>query len=247
MCRERHILFHSDAAQAVGKIDLRDLGHPKDGADMITMVGHKFGAPKGIAALYIRPNCFNEYGRTNPEGSVLLMGGGQENGRRGGTENVPYIAGLGRAADLLFEKRQSPIDEEKELVDGWKYNLQHTEAMRERLLNNIVRGLGESAVRTNGPSDPRKRLPNTLSVGMKGVQSGELLANIGNIVACSAGSACHSSGSHMSYSTILKAVKTPPEYAIGTLRLSVGPDTTQKDVDRAAKVIINEAKRQLES
>ena len=167
------------------------------------------------------------------------MGGGQENGRRGGTENVPYIAGLGRAADLLFEKRQSPIDEEKELVDGWKYNLQHTEAMRERLLNNLVQGLGESAVRTNGPSDPRKRLPNTLSVGIKGVQSGELLANIGNIVACSAGSACHSSGSHMSYSAILKAVKTPPEYAIGTLRLSVGPDTTKKDVDRAAKVIYN--------
>ena len=176
------------------------------------------------------------------------MGGGQENGRRGGTENVPYIAGLGRAADLLFEKRQSPIDKEKELLDGWKYNLQHTEAMRERLLNNLVQGLGESAVRTNGPSDPRKRLPNTLSVGIKGVQSGELLANIGNIVACSAGSACHSSGSQsMSYSAILKAVKTPPEYAIGTLRLSVGPDTTKEDVDRAAKVIISEAKRQLES
>lgn len=174
------------------------------------------------------------------------MGGGQENGRRGGTENVPYIAGLGRAADLLFEKRQSPIDEEKELVDGWKYNLQHTEAMRERLLNNIVRGLGESAVRTNGPSDPRKRLPNTLSVGIKGVQSEELLANLGNIVACSAGSACHSSGSQsMSYSAILKAVKTPPEYAIGTLRLSVGPGTTKEDVDRAAATIINESKRQL--
>jgi len=208
---------------------------------------------KGIAALYIRPNCFNENGRTNPEdgGSVLLMGGGQELGRRGGTENVPYIVGMGRAAKMLLEKRDSAFGN----VDGWKYNSKHMEAMRKRLLLNLLQGLGEggsgevtSIVRTNGPSDPKQRLPNTLSVGLKDIRSGVLLANIGNIVACSAGSACHSSSSQtMSYSAILKALCVPPEYAIGTLRLSVGPDTTEDDVDFAAAVIVEEAKKQLGS
>ncbi|KAL9187911.1 hypothetical protein ACHAXT_006289 [Thalassiosira profunda] len=240
-CREKGVLFHSDAAQAVGKVTLRGLAHQEEGADLITVVGHKFGAPKGIAALYIRPNCFNEHGRTNPQegGSVLLMGGGQEGGRRGGTENVPYIAGMGRAAELLFVKNDPCIH----LLDAGD----HMMAMRERLLQNIVRGLGESMVRVNGPSESFNRLPNTLSVGLKGVRSGELLANVGDVVACSAGSACHSSSSDQprSYSAILKAINVPPEFAIGTLRLSVGPDTTEDEVDVAAEVIVKEAKRQL--
>ena len=107
-------------------------------------------------------------------------------------------------------------------------------AMRERLLHNLELGLGEgedkSIVRTNGPLNPDQRLPNTLSVGLKGILSGELLTNIGNEVACSAGSACHSLSSPcqeqeatMSYSAILKCATA---YAHGTLRLSVGPDTT---------------------
>jgi len=245
LCREKQILFHTDAAQAVGKIDLRGLADPCMGADMVTVVGHKFGAPKGIAALYIRPKCFTENGRTNPEqgGSVLLMGGGQEGGRRGGTENVPYIVGMGRAADLLLEKKLLPYD-------GWECNARHMEGIRTKLLHYLMQGLDKTGeltiIRTNGPSDPKQRLPNTLSVGLKGVRSGELLANIGNVVACSAGSACHSSCSQtMSYSSILKSMNVPPEYAIGTLRLSVGPDTSEEDVDFAAKVIVKEAKKQL--
>lgn len=253
VCREKQVLFHTDAAQAVGKIDLRGLADPSTGADMVTVVGHKFGAPKGIAALYIRPNCFNENGRTNPQdgGSVLLMGGGQEGGRRGGTENVPYIVGMGRAAEMVLEKRQSPLHQ-NDILDGWEYNSQHMEALRKRLLHNLIQGLGNdksgepTIVRTNGPSDPKLRLPNTLSVGLKSIRSGALLSNIGNIVACSAGSACHSSSSQtMSYSSILKAMNVPPEYAIGTLRLSVGPDTTEEEVDFAAEVIVKEAKAQL--
>lgn len=175
------------------------------------------------------------------------MGGGQEGGRRGGTENVPYIAGMGRAAELLLEKK---LHQEGN-VDGWQYNSLHMEAMRTRLLSNLIEGLegkktNATIVRTNGPADPTRRLPNTLSVGLKGVRSGELLANIGDVVACSAGSACHSSGSQtLSYSAILKAMNVPPEYALGTLRLSVGPDTTEEDVDFAAEVIVKEAKRQL--
>jgi cysteine desulfurase len=236
-CREKNVLFHTDSAQAVGKIDLRGLAND---ADMITLVGHKFGAPKGIAALYIRPKCIRE------NESVLLMGGGQENGRRGGTENVPYIVGMGRAAELLLEQRET---EDGGVIDRWQFNAHHMERMRDRLLENIANGLQNcTEVRVNGPSDSKNRLPNTLSIGFKGIQSGVLLSNIGNSVACSAGSACHSSSSVSAceYSAILKAMNVPPEYGFGTLRLSVGPDTTEEDVDFAAAVIVEDARRKLD-
>lgn len=239
-CRERNVIFHTDAAQAVGKIDLRGLGHSSTGADLITFVGHKFGAPKGIAALYIRPTLFSH---DESSRSVLLMGGGQEFGRRGGTENVPYIVGMGRAAELLFEKKRGK--------DGWEYNSFHMAKMRDRLLLNITHQLDGDTnkyVRINGPVDPKYKLPNTLSVGIRGVRSDELLANIGSLVACSAGSACHASCSDidtMPYSSILKAMNVPADFAVGTLRLSVGPDTTEDEVDYAAEVIVKEVKRQL--
>jgi cysteine desulfurase len=171
------------------------------------------------------------------------MGGGQEGGRRGGTENVPYIAGIGRAAEMLLEQHGDKA--------GWEANAVHMTEMRSRLLERITSGLEDdigqrNIVRVNGPLNAEQRLPNTLSIGLKGVQSGKLLADIGEIVACSAGSACHSSsGSTMSYSAILKAMNVPPEFAIGTLRLSVGPSTSPEDVDFAADVIVKEAKRQL--
>eukprot|EP00574_Skeletonema_japonicum_P001513 CAMPEP_0201740066 /NCGR_PEP_ID=MMETSP0593-20130828/46111_1 /ASSEMBLY_ACC=CAM_ASM_000672 /TAXON_ID=267983 /ORGANISM="Skeletonema japonicum, Strain CCMP2506" /LENGTH=431 /DNA_ID=CAMNT_0048234369 /DNA_START=95 /DNA_END=1390 /DNA_ORIENTATION=+ len=247
ICRQKQILFHTDAAQAVGKIDLRGLAEETTGADMVTIVGHKFGAPKGIAALYIRPNCLDESGRVNPEhgGSVLLMGGGQEGGRRGGTENVPYIAGIGRAADMLFDQHGDKA--------GWEANALHMQKMRLMLLEQITVGLKESTgqtdlIRVNGPLNENQRLPNTLSIGLKGVQSGRLLHEIGGVVACSSGSACHSSsGPTMSYSAILKAMNVPPDFAVGTLRLSVGPNTSQEDVDLAADIIVKEATRQLKS
>eukprot|EP00956_Cyclotella_meneghiniana_P010749 scaffold15049_cov36-Cyclotella_meneghiniana.AAC.7 len=154
-CRERNILFHTDAAQAVGKMDLRGLAHPTVGADMVTIVGHKFGAPKGIAALYIREKCKIE------NGSVLLTGGGQECGRRGGTENVPYIVGLGRAVELLFEQKQL---KDGSTIEGWQYNVQLMSQMRNRLLEKITDGLQNcTAVCPNGPLQPENRLPNTLS------------------------------------------------------------------------------------
>lgn len=247
ICRKKKILFHTDAAQAVGKVDLRGLADDATGADMVTIVGHKFGTPKGIAALYIRPNCFYENGRVIPEhgGSVLLMGGGQEGGRRGGTENVPYIAGIGRAAEMLLDQHGDKA--------GWEANALHMQNMRIRLLERITTGLEEGTgqsevIRVNGPLNADQRLPNTLSIGLKGVQSGRLLTDIGEIVACSAGSACHSSaGSTTSYSAILRAMNVPPEFAIGTLRLSVGPNTSLEDVDFAADVIVKEANRQLKS
>jgi len=125
----------------------------------------------------------------------------------------------------------------------WIKNAHRMEALRMRLLQNLIEGLGDDGVRPNGPSEASKRLPNTLSVGLKNVQSGELLQEIQMLVACSAGSACHSSGGKLS--AVLEAMNVPLNYARGTLRLSVGPSTTQDDVDMAAKIIIEEVKRQL--
>jgi len=231
-CRRRGILFHTDAAQAAGKVSTRldDMGDP----DMVTIVGHKIGAPKGIAALYVRPGCLDENGRsfeTNSEicSSALLIGGGQESGRRGGTENTPYIVGLGKAAEMAEANLER--------------NAAHMEGLRSRLLENLERALGGSRVRVNGPRDPTKRLPNTLSVGLDGVASSTLLSSVGHVVAASAGAACHSTGG--SISSVLVAMKVPESFARGTLRLSVGPTTTVQDIDEASEIIAKAALAQM--
>ena len=247
-CRDSGVLFHTDAAQAVGKVSvtLNDLGHP----DMITLVGHKMGAPKGVAALYVRSKCLSQHGRTVPEGygscGLALIGGGQECGRRAGTENVPYVAAMGKAADLLTSTEAAAAAESSG-SDGmrqqWRLNAERMEGLRTRLLNNLQNGLGEEIIRVNGPADPASRLPNTLSVGLRNVQSGELLKTISDKVAASAGSACHASGGGVS--EVLKCMNVPDEFARGTLRLSVGPGTTLEEVDAASDIIIAEAKRQI--
>lgn len=232
-CRNNGVLFHTDAAQACGKVsvNLQNMGNP----DMVTLVGHKIGAPKGVAALYVRPDCLVEGGRHLPDtygkGGIMLVGGGQEEGRRAGTENVPYIAGLGCAADMARANLET--------------NANHMERMRSRLLANLASQLGQENVRANGPTDPKDRLPNTLSVGLKNVHSGRLLANIQDKVAASAGAACHSHSSASSISAVLRAMNVPTEFAAGTLRLSVGPTTTAQDIDKAADIIASEAKQQL--
>lgn len=225
-CRAAGVLFHTDAAQAVGKVSvsLKDMGDP----DLVSVVGHKIGAPKGIACLYVRPGTLQEHGRKMHNHGVLLVGGAQEFGHRGGTENVPYIVGFGHAA----------VAAKAHL----KENAAHMEDMRSRLLNNLVAALGSDMVRTNGPEDPSLRLPNTLSVGLKGVNSGDLLASIEYKVAASAGATCHSTGS---ISSVLRAMNVPEEFARGTLRLSVGPKTTAKDIDKTAIILVEAAKKQL--
>lgn len=237
-CRQHSILFHTDAAQAVGKVSV-SIETPVSGevggigdCDMITIVGHKFGAPKGIACLYIRPGCLSSNGRCVP--TSWLLGGGQEYGRRAGTENVPYIVGMGAAASLLMKRKSSTSQAQ------WEFNAQHMEMMRNRLLNKFIEHLGEDMIHENGPTDAKLRLPNTLSIGFKHVNSGDLLSRIRNKVACSAGSACHSNGGGIS--SILLAMNVPTEFASGTLRLSVGPNTTANDVDSAAFIISVEVK-----
>ena len=154
-----------------------------------------------------------------------MIGGGQESGRRGGTENTPYIVALGKAAEMA----QANL----------KRNASHMEGLRAQLLGNLQRLLGESNVRANGPRDPKQRLPNTLSVGLDGVRSSDLLSSVGHVVAASAGAACHSTGG--SISSVLVAMKVPESFARGTLRLSVGPTTTAQDIDEASEIIARAA------
>lgn len=226
-CRTRGILIATDAAQAVGKISVHlreDLGDP----DMVAVVGHKIGAPKGISCLYVRPGCLS--GGEAVKG--LLIGGGQEFGQRGGTENVPYIVGMGVAA--------------VNCIQNLSRNQHHMEVMRSRLLAGLQDALGKDNVRVNGPEDPAQRLPNTLSVGFTGgVHSGKLLGAVRDRVAASAGATCHAATGPVS--TVLQAMQVPEELARATLRLSLGPKTTADEVDRAAAILAQEVRRQWEA
>jgi cysteine desulfurase len=225
-CRQHQILMHTDAAQACGKVNVADLCGD---ADLITIVGHKLGAPKGVAALYVRDGCL--VGLPDNNRGIMLQGGGQEGGRRGGTENVPYIVAMGTAADLA--------------VQNLPANMKHMEAMRSRLLKNLKREIGDE-IRPNGPTDPQHRLPNTLSIGIPGIVSGSLLNKISRQVAASAAAACHSSGAG-TISSVLLAMEVPTEYARGTLRLSLGPTTTADEIDKAASIIAKQVKLERQS
>jgi len=215
------VLVHTDAAQSVGKVhvDVTDLG-----VDLLTLVGHKIGAPKGVGALYIRR------GLRLPN---LLHGGGQEAGRAG-TESVLLIAALGRACEIASDERPALS--------------RHMEATRARLAQLLTEALGDASQDTSGgvlihgPADPELRLPNTLSIGLRGVRAAELLSTLSDRLAASAGAACHTDSA--SVSAVLRAMGVPTEYAVGTLRLSTGRHTTMREVEEGAQLIIDEARRQ---
>ena len=200
-------LFHTDAAQSVGKIavDVDDLG-----ADLLSIAGHKAYAPKGTGALYVR---------TGVKLARLMHGAGHESGRRPGTENVMHNVGLGKACQVT----------DRDL----KKNAAHFEAMRDRLHQGLVYELGDDAASLNG--HPEKRLPNTLSLSFRGVEANALLTEIGEQVAASAGAACHAD--KIDVSAVLRAMKVPVDWAMGTIRFSVGRGTTAEDIDRAIGIV----------
>lgn len=198
---------------------LSTVAHQLSAATLSAQVGHKFGAPKGVAALFIRRGVAIER---------LLCGGGQEGGQRAGTENVLLLAGLGKAAELVSHELPATSV--------------HMCALRDSLRSQLLAGLPAGAARINGPAEDALRLPNTLSIGIKGIQASALLAQLSEQLAASAGAACHSGG--QSVSAVLRAMGVPHEHALGTLRLSVGRHSTQQDVDRAAQLILEYARRQ---
>ena len=212
LAHERGACMHTDAAQSLGKVDVdvKALG-----VDLLTVVRHKFGAPKGVAALYVSEALGDDF-------PSFLHGGGQEGGLRAGTENVLMIAGLGKAAEIAHEERAAIQD-----------NMRARTAQLEALLRA---GLPGAEVRTNGPWDAARRLPNTLSLSIDGLRASAVLAELSEEVAASAGAACHTGAA--SISSVLAAIGLEERFAFGTLRLSVGRSTTEADVAEAAKRIL---------
>ncbi len=206
LAHERGVPVHTDAAQSLGKVPVRadDLG-----VDLLTVAGHKLYAPKGVGVLYVRRG-------TNLE--PLIHGAGHEGGRRAGTENVPYIVGLGKACELARQALPEATARLRQL--------------RDRLWQRLQSGLGDRVV-LNG--HPEQRLPNTLNVSFLGHIGAELLAKVPE-VAASTGSACHEG--QVTCSPVLQAMGIPSQLARGAVRLSVGRFTTDEEIDRAAELLI---------
>ena len=203
LAHEYGALLHTDAAQAAGKVSL-DVQAMH--IDLLSLTGHKFYGPKGCGALFVR--------RMKPRLALppQLLGGGQENGLRSGTLNVPGIVGLGRAAELC---RIEMPDESSRLG-----------ALRDRLLDGLRRRIAD--VRVNGTLD--RRLPHNLHVSFPGVEGERLLMALGDL-AVSTGSAC-SSGSQAP-SHVLEAIGAATEDAGASVRFGLGRSTTIEDVDFA--------------
>lgn len=204
--KERGALFHVDAVQAVGKIPLN---MKTSTIDMLTMSGHKIHAPKGIGALYVRRGV-----RFRP----LLIGGGQERGRRAGTENVPGIVALGKAAELeLFHLEEATTREKR---------------LRDRLEQTLIATIADCEV--NG--DPTQRLPNTTNIGFKYIEGEAILLHLNKHNICaSSGSAC-SSGS-LEPSHVLRAMGLPYTILHGSIRFSLCRYTTEAEIDAVLSVM----------
>ena len=209
--RRHGITFHTDAAQSPGKIPT-DVQELR--VDLLTIAGHKLYAPKGVGALYVRDGVTLD---------AIMQGAGQEHGRRPGTENVLEIVGLGKACEVarrdLAENMARMRESRDELEQG----------IRERITD----------VRMNG--HPERRLPNTLSVSIRGVNANELLAAIEPYIAASAGAACHSG--EVRISPVLRAMAVPVDWARGTLRLSTGRNTTREEARASVSVIADAVHR----
>ena len=205
LCREKGVLCHTDAEQAVGHIpvNVRELG-----VDLLSLSGHKFHAPKGVGALYCRKGVRLEN---------LIEGGAQERGKRAGTENVPGIVAMAAAL--------------KEAVDHMEENSARISALRDRLIEGLSQ-IPHSVL--NGSRT--QRCPGTVNFCFEGIEGESLLLWLdAKGVAASSGSAC-TSGS-LDPSHVLLALGLPHEIAHGSLRLSLGDDSTEADVDHILSVV----------
>ncbi len=204
MAHEKNLLVHTDAAQAVGKIpvDVAELD-----VDYLSVAGHKFYAPKGIGALYVR--------KGSPFGQ-LLFGAGQEYGRRPGTEPVPLAAGLGEACSLAVR------------------DLEEEAARQTGLREQLFQGLSSLGAVFHRHGDPERTLPNTLYISFPGFEGSAILDKAEGIMA-STGAACHDRS--VSVSHVLSAMGVQRDIAVGTIRFSLGRYTTSQDITAAVEAI----------
>lgn len=200
VCKAHKVLFHTDAVQAVGHlpIDVKAMN-----IDLLSLSGHKFYAPKGTGALYIR---------TGVRLQNLIEGGAQERSRRAGTENLPAIVGMGAAIELITAE----MPEETPRMT----------ALRDKLIRGILDAIPES--RLNG--HPTQRLPGNVNISVRYIEGESLLLSLDMAgIAASSGSAC-TSGS-LDPSHVLLAIGLPHEIAHGSLRFSLGRETTEEQID----------------
>jgi cysteine desulfurase len=206
ICRERKIMFHTDAVQAVGHvpIDVKTMN-----IDLLSLAAHKFYGPKGVGALYIRKGVKIEN---------LIHGGGQERGRRAGTENIAGIVGLGKALELAMAEMEA---ENSKLL-----------SLKDKLITGLLK---IPHTKLNGPVDQR-RLAGNVNVCFKFIEGESILLLLDSMGICaSSGSAC-TSGS-LDPSHVLVAIGVPVEIVHGSLRLTMGSATTDEDVDRVLSVL----------
>jgi cysteine desulfurase len=213
ICRERGVLFHTDAVQAVGKVPI-DVN--KDNIDLMSITAHKIYGPKGVGALYVR--------RKNPrvQISAIIDGGGHERGMRSGTLNVPGIVGLGKACAIAREDMAT----EAAYLGG----------LRERLRERIMGRLDETYI--NGSME--HRLPGNLNISFAYVEGESLLMGI-NDVAVSSGSACTSATLEPSY--VLKALGTGDDLAHSSIRFGIGRFNNEAEVDYVADRVCETVER----
>ena len=205
ICKEKGVLFHTDAVQAVGHVNI-DVH--KQGIDLLSLSGHKIHAQKGIGVLYIRKGI---------NISNLIHGGGQEKGKRAGTENVPAIVGLG----VAIEDATKNIDEKGKKIT----------AIRNKIIDGILK---IPYTRLNGDRD--KRLPGNINISIEGIEGESILLLLDSYGICaSSGSAC-TSGS-LDPSHVLLALGLTHEVAHGSLRLSIEDDLTEDDADYIIEVV----------
>ncbi len=205
MAKEYGAIFHVDAVQAVGKIPLN---MKTSTIDLLTLSGHKIHAPKGIGALYVRKGT-----RFRP----FLIGGHQERGRRGGTENVAGIVALGKAA---------------ELAEYHLANVEHEQHLRDYLEQTILTNIPNTVV--NG--DSSQRLPNTTNIGFKYIEGEAILLSMDKYGICaSSGSACTSGSLEPSH--VLRAMGLPYSILHGSIRFSLSRYTTKEEIDRVLEVV----------
>jgi cysteine desulfurase len=205
IAESRGILFHTDAAQSVGKVSAKvdDLG-----VDFLTIAGHKFYAPKGIGALYIRKGR-----KLQP----LMHGAGHERGLRPGTENAASIVGLGAACMIASE-------------------IMDTEGPRQiKLGQRLFDGLKRAGLKVHLNGHPEKKLPNTWNISFEGFDSIAVMEALGRDIAVSPGAACH--GNTVNASHVLVAMGTDPALARGAIRFSFGRETTEAEIDIVVEML----------